>query len=93
MDKPKSPRELKHFTILEIGADSESPMIGTIMNVAEGQDNFSSRLMIALYEHFDAKSIRAWDIPDLFCGMHKHEITIQVDGNDYEIRIVETWMY
>ena len=87
---------LKHFTILEIGADSESPMVGTIDNITnnpQGIESFTERLQVALCEHFDFDKINHGDIPDLFCGSPYDNMDIEVDGNKYQIRILETWIY
>lgn len=87
-------KKQKHFTLLELGADAESPMIGTILHVNdELQDEFRPRLVEALHEHFDVKNVKVWTLPDLFDGSPYHDVTVQIDGNDYEIRIIETWTY
>lgn len=87
---------MKHFTILEIGADSESPMIGTIDNIPNnkvGKLSFKERLIKALEEHFDVMFIDPFEVPDLFAGSPYEDITISVEGIEYEIRILETWIY
>jgi hypothetical protein len=50
---------MKHFTILEV-TDSESQMIGTILNVddADSIGNFKSRLLTAIQVHFDTDDYR-----------------------------------
>jgi len=87
---------LKHFVILEIGANSESPMVGTIDNVPnkpQGIASFLERFHEAIKEHFDVENFSHDPIPDLFCGSPYDDIGIEVDGNKYEIRILETWIY
>lgn len=87
---------MKHFTVLEIGADSESPMVGTIDNVTNdrvGDILFKERLIRALKEHFDNEDVIVNNIPDLFAGSAYDDISVLVDGHPYEIRIIETWIY
>ena len=86
---------MKHFTILELG-DSESPMIGTIDNIPnnkQGIESFKERFLTAIGEHFDIDDFNYDEIPDLFTGSPYEDIMIEVDGMNYEIRIVETWLY
>lgn len=87
---------MKHFTILEIGADSESPMIGTIDNIPNtkfGIDSFKDRFLKALSEHFDVEDFNHDEIPDLFTGSPYEDLGIEIDGLNYEVRILETWIY
>jgi hypothetical protein len=59
---------MKHFTILEV-TDSESQMIGTILNVTDDADsigNFKTRLLTAIQVHFDTDDYRHDEIPDMF---------------------------
>ena len=88
---------MKHFTIIELGADSESPMIGTIDNVTDdkmGRLLFKERLIKALSEHFDLTiNGKYLIIPNLFTGSPYEDITVSVEDVDYEIRILETWIY
>ena len=87
---------LKHFTVLELEHDSESPMIGTIDNVTSdriGKNLFKDRLLVALNEHFDTTDILLNEIPDLFVGSAYEDMQIEVDTVPYEIRIIETWIY
>lgn len=90
-------KNMKHFTVLELGSDAESPMIGTIDNVPntpQGIDSFKERLMIALEEHFDSDDIHfLQEFPDMFTGSPYEDITISIDDIEYEIRILETWIY
>lgn len=88
--------ELKHFTVLELGYDSDSPMVGTIDNVTGdriGKNLFEERLVAALQEHFDTPDILLGEIPDLFTGSAYEDVSIEVDAICYEIRIMETWIY
>lgn len=87
---------MKHFTILEIGADSESPMIGTIDNIPNtkfGADSFKDRFLKAIGEHFDVEDFNHDEIPDLFTGLPYEDLGIEIDGLNYEVRILETWIY
>ena len=86
----------KHFTILELGSDAESPMIGTvdyISNTKTGKESFKKRFIKAVCEHFDIKEFNHDEIPDLFAGSPYEDIMIEFDGLNHEIRIIETWMY
>ena len=87
----------KHFTILELGSDAESPMIGTIDNITnnpQGIESFKERLVDALREHFDTEGIHfTHATPGLFSGSPYEDINILVDDNKYQIRILETWIY
>jgi len=88
---------LKHFTVLELGYDAESPMVGTIDNVTntkQGIQSFKERLIDALGEHFDSDDIHfRQEIPDMFLNIAYEDIEISVEDNTYEIRILETWIY
>ena len=88
---------MKHFTVLELGYDAESPMIGTIDNVTitkQGIQYFKERLIEALREHFDNDDIHfRQEIPDMFQYTAYEDVEISVEDNTYEIRILETWFY
>lgn len=87
---------MKHFTLIELGSDAESPMIGTIDNVINnvaGRVFFKERFIKAVGEHFDIEDFNYDKIPDLFTGSPYEDITIEVDGINYNIRIMETWIY
>lgn len=88
---------MKHFTILELGYDAESPMIGTIDNVPntkQGIQSFKERLIDALGDHFDSDDIHFHqEIPDMFLNTAYEDVEISVENNTYEIRILETWIY
>ena len=87
---------MKHFTILELEPQAESPMIGTIDNVTDdaiGKQLFKERLITAISEHFDIEEFNYDEIPDLFTGSPYEDIGIEIDGMNYEIRILETWIY
>lgn len=88
---------MKHYTILELGTDTESPMIGTIDNVTnnpQGRDSFRERLFTAVGEHFDITN-EGLIIPpvELGTGSSYDDYIIEVDGVDFGIRVMETWVY
>lgn len=83
---------MKHFTLLELGADSESPMIGTLHDVADMED-FARRFPLALREHFDVKEFTCGHIPNLFCGTPYEDFSIEIEGHYHDIRVLETWSY
>lgn len=86
----------KHFTILELCADSESPMIGTLTFIPDstlGKMEFIDRFTVAVKEHFDVTEFKMPVLPPLFDGSPYEDIVIKIDGNDYKIRIIETWIY
>jgi len=87
---------LKHFTVLELGHDPESSMIGTIDSVTSdriGKNLFKNRVLVALQEHYDTANILLNEIPDIFSGAPYEDMSIKVDTVAYEIRIIETWIY
>ena len=85
---------MKHFTILELGSDAESPMVGTLLNVTEDAEVLKLRFITSLEEHFDSDDIHFKDpFPDLFAGSAFDDMTIEIDGVEYKIRILETWIY
>ena len=90
-------KTMKHFTILELGNDSESPMIGTINNVTnsrQGIDRLKERVTTALFEHFDTDTIDfVSEFPDMFTGTPYEDIEINIEGYSSTIRILETWIY
>lgn len=88
---------MKHFTVIELGRDADSPMIGTFDNVTNdqiGKDLFTERLMTALNEHFDPfENLDVPMIPSLFEYKTYTDVCITVDGDKRKIRIMETWIY
>jgi hypothetical protein len=73
---------MKHFTILEV-TDSESQMIGTILNVTDDADsigNFKSRLLTAIQVHFDTDDYRHDEIPDMFSGSPYDDLVLKSMG-------------
>lgn len=88
--------EMKHFTLIEIGGDSDFQMIGTIPNVLnnkQGIKSFKERFLIAVSEHFDFENFNHDAVPDLFCGSPFEDLMIEADGLNHELRIFETWLY
>ena len=87
---------MKHFTLIELGSDAESPMIGTIDNITDdkqGKESFKERFLYAVGEHFDLDDFNYDEIPDLFYGNPYEDLMIEADGINHEIRILETWIY
>ena len=94
----------KHLTLIEVGSDADSPMIGTLLNVEEKQlDVFKSRLTRVLEGHFDADKVKliqpkkAYEeifTEEIFTNQFSTEIKVIVNG-DFEsnIQILETWVY
>lgn len=89
----------KHLTLIEVGSDADSPMIGTLLNVQEKQlDEFKSRLTSVLEEHFDADKVKLIQpkkaYEEIFTNQVSTEIKVIVNG-DFEsnIQILETWVY
>jgi hypothetical protein len=87
----------KSFTLIELDySDPEAPMIGTLINIKNtdrGEVEFKEKFHTAVCEHFDVEDFNHDEIPDLFDGSPYHDVTIEVDGVNYEIRIMETWYY
>ena len=85
---------MKHFTIIELGADSESPMIGTICDVIKLDLLTEYRFHKAIQEHFDC-AILQMDMPDLFTGSPYEDVFVELDddGDLVKVRILETWLY
>lgn len=87
---------MKHFTLIELGSDAESPMIGTILYIPDtkqGKISFIQRFSEAIKEHFDIEEFSSDKMPDLFCGSPYEDISITIDQIKFEIRILETWSY
>lgn len=96
---------MKHFTLIEVDADSESLMIGTILNVTtlpQGMQSFKERAKKAIENHFDAKLTDDGNIEKfaelILTGSPYEEVTINTEGDgedDYvhTIKILETWIY
>lgn len=91
----------KNFSLLEIGGDAESPMIGTILDVENnetGLKRFNQLLKTALGDHFDAlpESIEILPYP-FYEGMFNVEpythVVVKIEGTPYSIEVVETWVY
>lgn len=87
----------KHFQLSEIyRGDNIHHTIGTIPNVVDsqaGKEAFAFRFKTAVGEHFDLSDFNYGELPDLFDGSEYHDIEIEMDGDNYEIRISETWLY
>jgi len=87
---------MKHFTLLELATDADSPMIGTIDNVTNdkiGIQFFKERIEKAIAEHFDTNEFELSNVPDMFVAIPYEDMKVIIDGIEYEIRILETWIY
>ncbi len=87
---------MKHFTVLNLTDFDEAPMIGTITNITNnpiGIKILEDNLMESLKEHFDTDDVKMGILPDLFAGSYGEDIVIVVDGMNYTIRIMETWIF
>ena len=85
----------KHFTLLEVGSDAESDMIGTIARVNDsdiGKVEFMGKFIDAVNEHFDIGGFELVEMPDIFSGTWE-VAKIKIEEVIYEIKILETWMY
>lgn len=85
----------KSFALLEVG-NSECPMIGVIANVSNdeiGKADFKTKFIEAVGSHFDADDFNFDEIPDLFDGGYSYEVGIEIDGLNYDVEIIETWIY
>ena len=91
----------KNVTILEVATDSDSPMIGTLLNVkSDLLGDFTARVAKALQEHFDANEVELIEPEKAFNEIFTNQVSAQmrviVDGDeDYEylIQFYETWLY
>jgi hypothetical protein len=85
---------MKNFTLIE-DQSFECAMIATVINVEntpEGIEDFKDRASDALSSHFDAQTIEfIGEFPDIFNG--QEEAHVKVDGVNYKIQILETWIY
>lgn len=93
---------MKNITIIEFDISSESPMIGTVLNVRNnehGNAHFEGQLKIALRKHFDCGvgELEVSGIKEALEAIHGHEAykDIKVSCPYYEgkIRLLETWIY
>lgn len=86
----------KHFAIVELNSDNKNNMIGTITNVYNTEQSlmsFKERFLTAIGEHFDIDDFNFDEIPNLFEIPLYCDITIEIDGFNFEVRIQETWLY
>ena len=90
----------KHsFTILNLEYDNESPMIGTIADIENtrmGCELFKKKLEKAVNSHFDPVTpfVFSETVEELICcGSAYEDVEITVDGEEQNIRIIETWNY
>lgn len=85
----------KHFTVLELGADLESPMVGTFLDITTARlGHFQTRLKEALEEHFDSEVFLPQPFPNVVETDYHTDIKIDLEESiDHEIRIIQTWIY
>ena len=90
-------RVLKNFTVIELGTDTEAPMVGTITNISDdeqGKFSLKTRLQKALEDFFDCAIENMPVVPDMFCGSPYEDFEIIIpDYGQVQIRILETWIY
>lgn len=84
----------KHFALLELG-NNECPMIGVLTFVEQKnfETTFNQKFFDAVCSHFDCDDFNYDQIEDLFDGQPYWDIMIEINGSNYEIRIIETWLY
>lgn len=85
----------KSFALMEVG-NHECPMIGVIQNAQDGEvgrGEFKRKFIEAVGSHFDADDFNFDEIPDLFDGDWSYTVGIEIDGLNYEVEIIETWIY
>ena len=89
----------KNITILEVSTDSDSPMIGTLLNVnSNSLGDFTARVAKALGEHFDANEVELIEpekaFNELFTNQVSAKMRVIVDEEyQYCIQFYETWLY
>jgi hypothetical protein len=85
----------KSFALLEIG-NHDCPMIGVVANISNdegGLYELKQKFIEAVSSHFDTDDFNYDELPDVFDGAPSYEIMLEIDGFNYEIEIVETWIY
>jgi len=81
----------KSFALIEEGND-DSPMIGVIGNVSTVQE-FKERFLELVADHFDTDDISFNEMPNIFEYTPQWTVGMGIDGSDYKIKILETWIY
>lgn len=82
----------KNFALIELFND-ECPMIGVLTDIPENMEGFKDKFIKAINSHFNTDDFRYDEIPDLFIGSPYEDLMIEIEGMNYEIRILETWLY
>ena len=86
--------ETKSFALIERD-NSDFPVIGVIANIPDtplGASHFKSKFIRAVTCHYDS-DFNYNELPYLFDLNHPHEVGIEIDGMNYFIEIIETWIY
>ena len=88
---------------MEVSTDSDSPMIGTLLNVnSNSLGDFTARVAKALGEHFDANEVELIEPEKAFNELFTNQVSAQMrvivdvdDDEDYQyfIQFYETWLY
>jgi len=85
---------MKHFALIELGND-EAPSVGVITNIINtklGREIFKESFLKAVGNHFDIEDFNFSEIEDIFNEPYV-DVDIEVEGFNYTVRIVETWIY
>lgn len=88
---------MKHFALIELEND-DAPSIGVITDIPNteyGQELFKGKFLDAVGSHFDAADFNHSEIgsiEDLFSEAYV-DIDVEIDGFNYTVRVMETWIY
>lgn len=85
----------KSFVLIEVG-NIEAPSIGVIPNITNdelGKERFKEKFIEAISSHFDSTDVNMDELPDLFDGGNSYTVTLEIDGLNPEVDIIETWIY
>ncbi len=87
----------KHLTVVEVSGTYDNNIVGTVLDVTNdeaGRNKFIASFQEMIMQHFDCNDFRHSDIPNLFdFYLSKEEIGIEIDGMNYEVKILENWIY
>lgn len=90
----------KHFALIEVGND-DCPVIGVLTNITNDKAGlwlFQEKFKEAVGSHFDTEDFNFDELPnpfdDTYCyGKHLPTVGIEINGWNFEVEIVETWIY